>query len=162
MMQLDYLEYSLGGKLVRIDQSQRSWKAFWQTFFRNLSGPIIANLVLLGILTIVASPWLYCLWLAAYLTTFQFVLRIRSMAEHSVVEDSTDPLRNTRTTYANWIERMLFAPYHVNYHVEHHMLMAVPSYRLPYMHRLLKERGFYKKGLLAPNYWSVVKLATKS
>ena len=159
MMQLDYLEYNLGGNLVRVDQSSRSWGAFATVFVKNLGGPILANLILFGILSLVASPWLYLLWIGAYLTTFQFVLRIRSMAEHSVVEDSTDPLRNTRTTYANWLERMLFAPYHVNYHVEHHMLMAVPSYHLPRMHQLLKERGFYEKGLLEPNYWSVIRLA---
>lgn len=156
---LGYLAYNLGGKVVRVSQKDRSWGAFFKTFMMRLGGPILANILLLLILSILASPYLYLLWIAAYLTTFQFSLRIRSMAEHSMVEDQTDPLRNTRTTYANWLERMLFAPYHVNYHLEHHMLMAVPPYNLPKMHRLLLERGFYEKGLLEKNYWNVFKLA---
>ena len=39
--------------------------------------------------------------------------------------------------------------------------MAVPSYNLPKMHQLLKERGFYEKGLLEKNYWSIIQLAIK-
>lgn len=161
LMNLEYLEYNLGGKEpIWINQKERSWKAFFTTFFKNLGQPILANIILFALLYFLASGWLYLLWFGAYLTTFQFSLRVRSIAEHSVVEDTTDPLRNTRTTYANWLERILFAPYHVNYHVEHHMLMAVPSYHLPKMHRILKERGFYKKGLLEKNYWQILKLAS--
>ncbi len=29
----------------------------------------------------------------------------------------------------------------MNYHLEHHLLMTVPHYQLPRMHRLLAERG---------------------
>jgi len=159
MMHLGYLKYNLGGKIERVDQRHRSWAAFFQAFRDNLMGPIAANLLLLLLLSGLASPWLYLLWIGAYLTSFQFCLRVRSMAEHSVVEDSEDPYLNTRTTQANWLERLLFAPYHVNYHSEHHMLMAVPPYRLPQMHRLLKERKFYERGLLAPGYWSIIKKA---
>jgi fatty acid desaturase len=54
---------------------------------------------------------------------------------------------------------MLFAPHHVNYHAEHHLLMTVPSYNLPKMHRLLKERGYFETGLLEPNYLQIIKLA---
>jgi fatty acid desaturase len=76
-----------------------------------------------------------------------------------VVPDRTDNHLNTRTTYANFVEKMLFAPHHVNYHAEHHLLMTVPSYNLPRMHRLLKERGYFDKGLLKQNYLEIIKLA---
>ena len=161
MMNLGYVEYNMGRKLVRVSQKHRSWGEFFRRFQKELGRPILANIILFFLLYFLASGWLYLLWIGAFLTTFQFSLRIRSMAEHSMVEDATDPLLNTRTTYANFIERLLFAPYHVNYHVEHHMLMGVPSYNLPKMHRLLKERGFYDKGLLEKNYWSVVRLAIR-
>lgn len=158
-MQLGYLKYSLSKDIQKLSQKDRTWSEFFKTAFANLSGPILAQLSLLGILTLVASPWLYLLWIGALLTTFNFSIRVRSMAEHSMVEDSEDTLRNTRTTYANWFEKILFAPHNVNYHVEHHLLMSVPPYNLPKMHRLLKERGFYKEGLLAQNYWEIVKMA---
>ena len=159
LIHLGYLEFNLGGKVVKVSQKDRTWSEFLHTAWNNLHGPLIAHAILFALTSLLASPLLYLLWIGAYLTTFQFCLRIRSIAEHSVVEDSTNPLRNTRTTYANPLERVLFAPYHVNYHVEHHMMMGVPSYNLPKMHKLIKERGFYEVGLLEANYWKVLKMA---
>lgn len=159
MMQLGYIEYNLGNKVVRTSQKDRSWTEFFKTFMNKLGGPIAAQLILLSIMTLSASPWLYLLWIGAYISTFQLSLRVRAMAEHSMVEDSTDPYANTRTTKANWIEQLLFAPYHVNYHAEHHMMMSVPSYHLPRMHHLLMQRGFYEKGNYEKNYWTIVKKA---
>ncbi len=160
MMNLGYLEYNLGGKITKVNQEDRTSFDVFKSFSENLLKPIIANLILFALVAFFLSPWLYLLWLVAYLTTFQFSLRVRSMAEHSMLgEDSSDPYKNTRTTLANALERLLFAPYHVNFHAEHHMLMGVPSYNLPKMHRLLRERGFYEKGVLEKNYWEVLKLA---
>lgn len=159
LMHLGYLEYNLGGKVVRVSQKGRSWSNLGKAFYHNLLGPIVAQTLIFTVLSLLASPWLYALWVGAYLTTFQFCLRVRSMAEHSVVKDATNPYENTRTTQANFLEQLLFAPYNVNYHSEHHILMAVPPYRLPQLHRVLKERGFYEKGLLAANYWEVIQLA---
>ncbi|MEO1262740.1 MAG: fatty acid desaturase family protein [Bacteroidota bacterium] len=161
MMHLGYLKYNLGGRVERVSQKERTWKGFAEVFFQNLSGPILANFILFSLLYWLASPWLYLLWAGAYLTTFQFSLRIRSMAEHSMSVDQLDPYQNTRTTYANSLEKLLFAPYHVNYHAEHHMLMSVPSYNLKKMHQLIKARGYYKKGMLEKNYWNVIKQAIK-
>ena len=158
-MHLNYLTYNLAGQVQRIIQKDRSWKEFLRTAFRNLSGPVLSNVILFGILWLVASPWLYLLWIGALLTTYNFSIRIRSISEHSMVEDPTNQIRNTRTTYANWLERLLFAPHYVTYHLEHHMLMAVPPYNLPRMHQLLKEKGFYEEGLLAPGYWEIIKMA---
>jgi fatty acid desaturase len=160
-MQLGYLEYNLGNNPQRVSQKDRTWLAFLKVFFSTLGGPIIFNVALWAILYLFFSGWLYLLWVVAYITTFQFCIRVRSMAEHSMVEDSTDPYANTRTTYANFIERMLFAPYHVNYHVEHHLLMGVPSYNLPKMHQLIKQKGFFDKGVLEYNYWNIIKKAAQ-
>ncbi len=158
-MHLGFLEYNLGNR-VRWTRP-KGGGALLRNAWNNLSGPLAANGILFGILWLAAAPWLYLLWLGAYLTTFQVSLRVRSIAEHSVVEDTTDPLRNTRTTNANWLERMLFAPHHVNYHVEHHMLMSVPPYNLPKMHKLLKARGFYEQGglLARGGYPEIIRLA---
>ncbi len=162
LMQLGYLEYHLGNQLKRVSQKDRTWGAFIKVCYRQLGGPILVNVGMWVLLSIFASGWCYLLWVVAYLTTFQFCIRVRSMAEHSMVPDSRDPYANTRTTYANFLERMLFAPYQVNYHVEHHLLMGVPSYNLPKMHRLIKQRGFFDKGLLEENYWKVIQLAIQN
>lgn len=100
---------------------------------------------LLAILLAVGQPWLYLLWWASYLTTFQLITRLRFMGEHGVAVDrlSADARENTCTTVVTWWERLLFAPNYVNYHLEHHLNAAVPCYRLPKLHNLLKEKGFF-------------------
>ena len=158
LMSLGYLEYNLGNQITRVSQKNRSWTAFFTVFMQELARPILANALLFLLLYTLASGWLYLLWFGAYLTTFQFCLRIRSIAEHSIVEDPENPMLNTRTTYANFLERLLFAPFHVNYHVEHHMLMGVPFYNLPKMHEIIKAKGFYKEGVLAKNYLEIIRL----
>jgi len=156
LMHIGYLRYNTGGK---IEKAKISAKQSVKMAIRNLTGPILANIFLFTILTLLFYPAIYLFWILSLLTTFQFSLRIRSMAEHSVVEDQMDPIKNTRTTNANFLEKMLFAPYCVNYHLEHHMLMTVPFYQLPKMHRLIKSRGFYSEGNLANNYLEIIRLA---
>lgn len=159
LMNTGYIEYTGSGLIIKIDQKGRTnWDLIKSAFFYYYK-PLLANLLLFGILWLCGTAWLYLLWIGAMLTTYNFSLRIRSMAEHSMVKDSNDPLRNTRTTYANWLEQLLFAPHHVNYHNEHHLLMTVPPYNLPQMHRLVKAKGFYEKGLLEKGYWKIVSMA---
>src|SRR5438445_632982 len=107
---------------------------------RNLRGVTITNAALLAGLLVCGHPALYLLWVAAWFTTYSLVMRIRSIAEHGMVPDPSDDLRNTRTTLARWWERLLIAPNRVNYQLEHHIMMAVPHYPLPRLHRLLRER----------------------
>jgi fatty acid desaturase len=159
LMQLGYLKYALNGTAEWLSQKGRNVLDVMKAAYHNLTRPIIANLVIFGILYACGKPWLYLLWVGAMFTTLSFSLRVRSMAEHSMVEDRTNPHKNTRTTYANFLERILFAPHHVNYHAEHHLCMGAPSYNLPKMHKLLLERGYFKDGALEPNYWRIVKKA---
>lgn len=121
----------------------------------------ITNAVLLAGLALAGYWWLYpALWLLPLATWYQLVSRIRNIAEHAVVPDNDDPLRNTRTTYANPIERLFVAPYWVNYHLEHHMFLFVPCWRLPAAHRLLLAKGYGPKMELRRGYREVLKRAT--
>jgi fatty acid desaturase len=131
------------------------------TFRQKLGGPIVANLVLLAVLTALGRWYFYPLfWLLPLLTWQQVITRVRNIAEHAMVPDNDDVFRNARTTYATWWERALFAPYWVNYHVDHHLLFYVPCYNLPALHRMLLERGYHDRMEIQPNYLSVWKLAT--
>ena len=159
VMHFGYLKYELGGRIIKI--KQKNFFTALKIFCKNMAGPIAANLIVFGILWLCGKPWLYLLWIGSLLTTYNFSLRIRSIAEHSAVPDRLNDFQNTRTTYSNFFEKILFAPHHVNYHSEHHLLMTVPSYNFPEMHRLIKERGFYRKGLLKNNYIEIFKLAIK-
>jgi fatty acid desaturase len=119
----------------------------------------LTNGVLLAILAVAGHPALYLLWVVAWLTTYRLVSRIRSIAEHAMTPDQSDPLRNTRTTRARWWERMFIAPSLVNFHLEHHLLVSVPHHNLPRLHRLLRERGVLDRACLADGYPEVLRLA---
>jgi fatty acid desaturase len=83
-------------------------------------------------------------------------MRIRSIAEHAMIDDPADPLKNTRTTIARWWERLLVAPNCVNFHLEHHLAMTVPHYRLHRMHRMLIERGVLADACVTRGYLAVL------
>jgi fatty acid desaturase len=96
-------------------------------------------------------------WVLAFFTPHPLFVRIRSIAEHGCVTRSPDILENTRTTRAGLLLRLTVAPNRVNYHVEHHLLAAVPFYRLPKMHEMLREKGLLEA---PPSYWDVLRLAS--
>lgn len=116
--------------------------------------------VFIGVIVLLGwvGEWWYGLafWLLPFLTWFQLVLRIRNIAEHGATERSENPLQNVRTTRANLLERLFVAPYWVNYHLEHHMVMHVPCWRLPAMHQLLMTKGLGPQMRVAPNYRSAM------
>jgi len=116
--------------------------------------------VLLAILALAGHALLYVLWVVAWLTTYRLVTRIRAIAEHALAPDADDPLNNTRTTLARAWERLLIAPNRVNYHLEHHLMMTVPHYKLPRLHRLLRERGALAGACVAHGYLGVLRSAT--
>jgi fatty acid desaturase len=99
----------------------------------------------------------YSAWVVADLTAFNLFVRIRSLAEHACTERTTDPYKNTRTTLAGPVARATVAPIRVNYHLEHHLLVAVPFYRLPRLHALLRERGAVPS---APSYADVLRVVS--
>jgi fatty acid desaturase len=126
---------------------------------RAARGVLISNLVLIAALTAFGHPALYLLWVVAWYTTYTFVTRVRSIAEHALTPDQSDPMRNTRTVLARWWERLLIAPNRLNFHLEHHLLMTVPHYNLPRMHRLLRDRGALEGAPIETSYIDVLRRA---
>ena len=122
---------------------------------------LMSHFLLIVLLAAAGSVWAYSLWWVGFLVVYPTIMRIRVMAEHGAVAQliDNDPRRNTRTTIANPIERLLIAPNFVNYHCEHHVLAGVPGNELPGLHRILTERGFYKDHPYAVEngYWNVIK-----
>lgn len=130
-------------------------------FFHKLGRPLICQFVLFAGLTAVGHWYLYfALWLLPFLTWQQAITRVRNIAEHAMVPDDSDPFRNARTTKANWLERAFIAPYWVNYHVEHHLLMWVPCYNLPKLRAFLVANGYGERIESQPGYFTVLLMAT--
>jgi fatty acid desaturase len=159
-MNLGLMKYDLSGRVVMLPQPKRNAFGWIALGAQKLFPFLLTNAVIFTVLYLTGNPWLYLLWIASAMSTFQFFVRIRSIAEHGMLPRVSDMFQNTRTTEVSWWERITFAPHHVNYHMEHHFLMAVPSYRLPLMHRILKSRGVFDKVYVAQGYGDILRLAT--
>jgi len=155
---------SLWRKIGRDLSGRTAYQRRLEQFRRGLAKEgkaFVVNFVLLGALAAAGYWWLYpLLWLVPLATWYQLVSRIRNIAEHAMVPDDDDPLRNTRTTLANFLERLFVAPYWVNYHLEHHLFMFVPCWRLPAAHRALLATGAREHMEIQPGYAAVLRLAT--
>ena len=153
LMDVEKMEWTVSNDRRWIDQTGRHWSDYPKAFLKNSGGAIATNTALFSALWAAGHPKLYALWVLAYVTPFPLLLRVRSMAEHAGMETSNSALTNTRTTKAGYIARALVAPIHVNYHKEHHLMAAVPYFKLPRMHQILRERGHVSEPL---TYWQVL------
>jgi fatty acid desaturase len=137
------------------------WPERLERGFRRLGPNMAINAVFLGVLAAAGHWYLYILlWIVPSMTWQQLISRIRNIGEHAAVPDDDDRLKNTRTTLAGPIERIVLAPYWVNYHLEHHLLVSCPCYKLPRLHRLLIERGHGPDMELRSGYIEMLKHAT--
>ena len=119
----------------------------------------LTQVAMIAVLHFTLSAWLYLLWIGSTMTLYMVFARLRQVAEHAAVPDALDrdPRMNARTTYANLLERLTVAPNYVNYHLEHHLMAAVPAYRLKRFHQLLKARGAYEETRLYEGYVDVIR-----
>jgi fatty acid desaturase len=126
-------------------------------------GFLITNAVLFAGLAAAGHPEaFFLLWWLPALTGYSLVLRLRSIAEHAVVSDPADELRQTRSTLAPFWLRFLIAPHNVNLHLEHHLFMFVPHYHLAKAHRMLRAAGVLERAEIAKSYWEVLRKATSA
>lgn len=142
---------------VRADTKGWPWYRYIVRFVTDFWPTFLTNFVLYLVLAATGHGWLYFTWVLAYMIPFTIFVRIRAMAEHAGLELVPDTLRNTRTTSAGWIARMTVAPIRVNYHMEHHIMASVPYYRLPKLHRLLRQKGHVP---VPPNYLDVIRICS--
>lgn len=151
-----------------------------QTFFKQRIAPLfskedrpafngsskkfyVSNIVLFSLCALTGYWWAYfALWIVPLATWNPLVTRLRNIAEHACVKTTTDPWRVARTTLANPVERLLIAPYWVNYHCEHHLFMYVPCYRLRGVHKALKAEGHLDKMILSIGYRPVLSEAASA
>lgn len=132
-----------------------------KNYWNRLGRATLAQLAVFGILAASGHWYLYfVLWLLPFLTWQQVITRIRNIAEHAMVPDNNDDFRNARTTKANLLARMTIAPYWVNYHVEHHLMMWIPCYNLPKARAYLIANGFGPRMETKEGFGEVIAMAT--
>jgi fatty acid desaturase len=110
------------------------------------------QLVILGVLAVFGHPWLYLLWIGSYLTVWRVINRLRSIAEHGGMRASSDRRETTHSVRQHQAARFAMVPYHIGWHLAHHVDSGIPWRNLPRFHRMLEASGYVTPGLERPSY----------
>lgn len=100
--------------------------------------------------------WLYLfLWMVPFFTWYQIINRLRAIAEHGGMTRTSDRRNTTHHIQQSWLARVLFVPYHVGFHLAHHVDSGVPARNLPRLQRALAEDGYLPPEAGWPTYRSL-------
>ena len=88
---------------------------------------LLVQAVLLGVAIAVGKWWLYpLLWVLPYMTVWRVINRLRAIAEHGGMNESTDRRETTHTVKQHPLARFVLVPYHIGWHLPHHVDAGVP------------------------------------
>jgi fatty acid desaturase len=163
-----YAGYPISGasfrrKLVRDATGQTGWKLFRRQFAgvrspdarvrRTLAKILFVQVVLLAAAVAGGVWWVYPMfWVLPYLTVWRVINRLRSIAEHGGMDASTDRRATTHSVRQSWSSRTFLVPFHIGWHLAHHVDAGVSMRHLPEYHRALIESGYVTPGLEHPSY----------
>jgi fatty acid desaturase len=120
--------------------------------------------VLLGAAVAGGVWWVYpVFWLLPFLTVWRVINRLRSIAEHGGMDASADRRATTHTVRQSWLARSVLVPFHIGWHLAHHVDAGVPMRHLPEFHRALRDAGYVTPALEYPGYralWRALRAGT--
>jgi fatty acid desaturase len=143
LVDLKLIDFSVVGTVRIVPQQGRSSLDLLRAAASTLGTLALVHAVMFSMLWLAGHPLVYLVWWLAWGTTMQLFARLRGILEHACTPDVEHPLKQSRSTGSPLWARLMFTPHNINHHVEHHLLMTVPFYRLPQLQRLLRERGLY-------------------
>jgi fatty acid desaturase len=157
---------SLRRKLVRDATGRTGFKLLRQQFAglrspdarvrRTLWKILGVQAVLLAASVLSGYPLVYpLLWLLPYLTVWRVINRLRSIAEHGGLRESDDRRVATHSVRQHWLARFFLVPYHIGWHLAHHVDAGVPFRNLPRYHRAMVASGYVGPGLEYPSYRAI-------
>jgi fatty acid desaturase len=149
-------------KLVRDATGQTGWKLL-KGLLRavRISGPagtqarriVAVQLVLIAVSIAVGHPWVYwLLWFLPYLTVWRVINRLRSVAEHGGMQRSKDRRETTHSVKQTWSARFMLVPFHIGWHLAHHVDSGVPMKHLRAFHAELERAGYVTDAVEYPRY----------
>jgi fatty acid desaturase len=155
-------------KLVRDATGQTAVRLFRELFAiarwkdsrsrRVLLQILVVQAILLGVAIMVGRWWLYpLLWLLPYMTVWRVINRLRAIAEHGGMDESTDRRETTHTVEQHWLARFWLVPYHIGWHLAHHVDAGIPMNALPRYHRALIDAGYVTPEIEYSSYPAVWK-----
>src|SRR3990172_9529050 len=109
----------------------------------------IAQLAILGVFAAAGSWTVYfTLWVLPLLTLAVLFNGIRAFCDHANPSDQPgDEVHRLVSYISNPIERFFLAPYHMNFHAEHHLFPYVPHYHLPRVRQKLQTSREYNAAI---------------
>ena len=94
------------------------------------------------------------LWLVARATLFHLITTYREMCDHFGLRPG-GIFSFTRDMACHSLWRYVIHPRNNGYHLTHHLLPAVPYYRLPQAHRLFRQMPVYRaRGQVCDAYFA--------
>jgi fatty acid desaturase len=154
---------SLRRKLTR-DATGRTGLKLFKGLLRGVQSPepavrsqarriVAVQLLLIAIGIALHHPWVYfILWLAPYLTVWRVINRLRSIAEHGGMERSKDRRLTTHSVRQSFLARFFIVPFHIGWHLAHHVDSGVPMANLPKLHAELSRAGYVTDAIEYPSY----------
>lgn len=140
-----------GWKLLRMQLSQ--WNSTDTRSRQNTRRVMAAQVVLIVAAVAVGHWWLYpVFWLAPYLTVWRVINRLRSIAEHGGMAESDDRRVTTHSVRQHLLARFFLVPFHIGWHLAHHVDAGVPFRNLPRLHEALREAEYVTDELEQPDY----------
>jgi fatty acid desaturase len=161
-------------KLVRDATGQTGFRLFRDQFAptrwkdsrarRTLLQILLVQAVLLAAAIAVGKWWLYpLLWVLPYVTVWRVINRLRAIAEHGGMNASSDRRETTHTVKQHALARFILVPYHIGWHLPHHVDAGIPMRALPRYHQALIEAGYVTPTLEYANYpalWRALRTGT--
>ena len=159
LLSLAHLYGRGGGQGYSYQSATQSPRLDLRALLWNLRRIALVNALMFAACWVAGHGLAYLLWPAAWMSSYMVFSRIRNAAEHGALPGTrgTDIWTNTRSVEARWWERLTVAPNYVNFHFEHHLAPTVPSYRLPEMHRWLKQQGVLEHAQCEVGYRQVLR-----
>ena len=153
---------SMRRKLTRDAEGRTGFKLF-KGLLRAVRAPgpagaqarriVAVQLVLIAIGVALHHPWVYfILWLAPYLTVWRVINRLRSIAEHGGMQQSKDRRLTTHSVRQSFLSRFFLVPFHIGWHLAHHVDSGVPMANLPKLHAELRRAGYVNDTIEYRNY----------
>ncbi len=121
----------------------------------------ICQLALLGLFSLISSPWAYFLfYLGPLLTVTAFLEAIRSFSEHVLpgkVPKNEAERDRLFFMQSNPLERFFVSQFNFYYHHVHHLYPNVVTFKLPELHQYLLENdpAFQQRFIQRSGYFSV-------
>lgn len=121
---------------------------------RHAARAILATqVVMLALFTIAGHPWMYfILWFLPHLTVWRVINRLRSIAEHGGMRQSSDRRETTHSVRQHLPARLTIVPYYTGWHLAHHVDSGIPMRNLPRLHAELIRSGYVQPELEYRSY----------